>query len=119
MISTFANYTLYKNGESGLLAEETANLVFVNFTSAENKRSGAEFWITYFSKDLTVFKNSVIIGQTNTNSPQSVSGARGIITPREGNIRIDNIRFYNFPAGTHSMETCSHCDNANLFTNSA
>ena len=118
VISTFANYTLYKNGESGLLAEETANLVFTNFTSAENKRSGAEFWITYYSKDLTVFENSVIIGQTQTNSPQSVSNSKGIITPRLGNIRINNIRFYNYPSNTHSIETCSHCDNL-LFTNTA
>lgn len=61
----------------------------------------------------------MIIGQTNTNLPQSVDGAKGIITPRLGNIRIDNIRFYNYPAKTHSLETCSHCDRSDLFTNSA
>lgn len=41
VISTFSNFTLYKNGFSGLLAEETANLVFDNFKLAENKYSGA------------------------------------------------------------------------------
>lgn len=82
-------------------------------------RSGAEFWITYFSKDLTVFNDSVIIGQTLTNQPQPVDGTSGIITPRLGNIRIDNIRFYNYPANTHSIETCSHCDSPLLFTNTA
>lgn len=61
----------------------------------------------------------MIIGQTQTNSPQPVDGAKGIITPRDGNIRIDNIRFYNYPANTHSLETCSHCDNALIFTNTA
>lgn len=61
----------------------------------------------------------MIIGQTKTNLPQSVDGSKGIITPRLGNIRVDNIRFYNYPANTHSIETCSHCDNALLFTNTA
>jgi len=41
VISTFSNFTLYKNGVSGLLAEETANLIFTDFKTAENKRSGA------------------------------------------------------------------------------
>lgn len=31
--STFYTFTLYKNGECGLLAEQTGNLVFSNFTS--------------------------------------------------------------------------------------
>lgn len=34
VLGTFSNYTLYKNGESGLLAEQTGNLVFTNITSA-------------------------------------------------------------------------------------
>lgn len=61
----------------------------------------------------------MIIGQTKTNSPQTVDGSKGIITPRLGNIRIDNIRFYNYPVKTHTIETCSHCDNPDLFTNTA
>jgi hypothetical protein len=48
-----------------------------------------------------------------------VDGAKGIITPRLGNIRINNIRFYNYPVNTHSLETCSHCDNPLIFTNTA
>jgi len=103
VIGIFSNYTLYKNGEAGLLAEETGNLVFINITSAENLQAGVEFYVVEFTKDLTSFKNSVIIGQTKTNSPVSVKGANGIITPRLGNIRIDNIRFYNFPSDTNIM----------------
>lgn len=61
----------------------------------------------------------MLIGQTRSNDPQSVSGSKGIITPRLGNIRIDHIRFYNYPAGTHSLETCSGCESPSLFTNTA
>jgi hypothetical protein len=46
-----------------------------------------------------------------------VTGAKGIITPGLGNIRIDNIRFYNYPANTHSIETCNKCDSPLSFTN--
>jgi hypothetical protein len=34
VISTFSDFTLYKNGVSGLLAEETANLIFTGFKTA-------------------------------------------------------------------------------------
>lgn len=61
--------------------------------------------------------NSVLIGQTFANSPQAMGGAKGLITPRLGNIRIDHIRFYNYPANTHSLETCSKCDMDSLFSN--
>jgi hypothetical protein len=60
-----------------------------------------------------------MVGQTLTNLPQDITGAKGIITPRLGNIKIDNVRFYNYPANTHSLETCSYCDNPLLFTNTA
>ena len=40
VIGTFHHFTLYKNGECGLLAEETGNLIFSDIISAENKRAG-------------------------------------------------------------------------------
>lgn len=63
--------------------------------------------------------NSVLVGQTLTNLPEDVSGSKGIITPRLGNIKFDNIRFYHYPANTHSIETCSGCEDPLLFTNTA
>lgn len=38
--SVFSNYTIYKVGESGILAEQCGNVVFDNFTIAEFQRSG-------------------------------------------------------------------------------
>ena len=60
-----------------------------------------------------------MIGQTNTNNPTPVTKTNGIITPRLGNIKIDNIRFYNYPAGTYTLTTCSNCSDVQLFTNTA
>jgi hypothetical protein len=48
-----------------------------------------------------------------------VVGANGIITPRVGNIRINNIRFYNYPVNTYSISTCANCSDVLLFTNTA
>ena len=42
---------------------------------------------------------------------------RGIVTPKIGNIRIDNIRFHNFGSGTKSIETCSGCNSPTAFSN--
>ena len=61
----------------------------------------------------------MIIGQTTSNSPHNVNGASGIVTPRLGNIRINNIRFYNYPQSTYSISTCANCSNLLLFTNTA
>jgi hypothetical protein len=60
-----------------------------------------------------------MVGQTLTNLPQNIKGSKGIITPRVGNIRFDNIRFYNYPSNTHSIETCSGCEDPLLFSNTA
>ena len=38
--SRFYNYLTYKIGESGLLAEETGNAIFENFTMAESGMAG-------------------------------------------------------------------------------
>lgn len=61
----------------------------------------------------------MIIGQSNGNIGGSISGAAGVITPRIGRLNLTNIRFYNYPANTRSLETCSKCWNPELFTNTA
>jgi hypothetical protein len=44
------------------------------------------------------------------------NGNTGIITPRSGATRYTDIRFYNFPAQTTILKTCSFNDNPELFT---
>ena len=48
-------------------------------------------------------------------NPTILNGANGVIGPRTGQWNMSNIRFYNFPATTTILETCSKCKN--LFTN--
>lgn len=48
--SLFSNFTVYKNLEDGVLAEETGNVVFDNFIIAENYHAGVEFYVANFTK---------------------------------------------------------------------
>jgi len=48
--SVFSNFTVYKNLEDGVLAEQTGNVIFDNFVIAENYHSGAEFYLANFTK---------------------------------------------------------------------
>jgi hypothetical protein len=116
--SVYHNFTIYKNKEDGVLAEQTGNVMFSNFTVVESLMGGFEFYLGNFSKDATTVINSVVVGQSMQNGfANGYAGTSGIITPRSGPINLTNIRFYNFPAGTYSFTTCSHCDNLDLFTN--
>lgn len=118
--SRFYNYITYKIGEAGLLAEQVGNMIFENFTIAENGRAGMEFYRTNFTKELVEAKDSTIIGETNTNpsaGPSPIIGSSGLIAPRTSGVKISGVNFYNFPASTTVFETCSHCDEEKLYTN--
>ncbi len=107
--------------EDGVLAEQTGNVIFDNFTIAENYRAGVEFYVANFTKEMPSVTNSIIIGQSQTNmasvTTNYTSGMAGAITPRSGQSNITNTRFYNYPAGSVILKTCSICDNLELFTN--
>ena len=64
-----------------------------------------------------------IIGVSNGNPPDSastaLSGAAGVIAPRTSGWKMSNIRFHNFLSSMVILKTCSMCDNALLFTNTA
>ena len=119
--SIYRNFTIYKNLEDGVLAEQTGNVIFDNFTIAENYRSGVEFYVANFTKEMSSVTNSIIIGQSQTNMASDTTNytlaMAGAITPRSGQVNISDTRFYNYPAGSIMIQTCSICDNLELFTN--
>lgn len=78
---------LWKNGEAGLLAEETGSMIFENFTIAESKLAGMEFYKTNFTKEHVVARNIAIIGKSYGNPPvfdSELVGAKGAILSRTG-----------------------------------
>jgi hypothetical protein len=113
--SIYHNFTIYKNLEDGVLAEQTGHVIINNFTIAENYRSGVEFYLANFTREMPSVSNSVIIGQSQTNMASNpinyTLGMAGAITPRSGQVNITSTRFYNYPAGSVILKTCSNCDN--------
>lgn len=95
--------------------------MFNNFTIAENYRSGVEFYIANFTREMVSVNNCAIIGQSQNNVESDTSnytnGMAAIITPRSGQTNITNTRFYNYPAGSTAIKTCSMCEDIDLFTN--
>ena len=69
------------------MAEETGNMLFENFTIAESKLAGMEFYKTNFTKEHVKAKNFAIIGRSYGNPPANadqLSGAKGAILSRTG-----------------------------------
>jgi hypothetical protein len=121
MTSTFSNFTVYKNLEDGVLAEQTGNVVFDNFRIAENYHAGIEFYLANFTREPPTIQNSFIIGKSDTNYHPDpfnyTNNMSGAITGRSGTNKFSNIRFYNYPAGSILFQTCRLCDDVLKYTN--
>lgn len=95
-------------------------MIFDNFTIADSKQAGMEFYKTNFTKQLVIAQNSAIIGITQYNNfPILLNSSKGIIAPRTSNWKMSNIRFHNFAANQTTFQTCSKCDNIKLYSNTA
>jgi hypothetical protein len=108
--STFTNFTLYKNLQNGILAEQTGNVFFSNFVIAENYMAAVEFWLANFTQTPPGVFNSVIIGQSIGNQAAdpinyTKSTMNAIMTGRTGQFNFSNIRIYNYPVGSLLMQT--------------
>ena len=82
--SVFNDFTTFKIGEAGLLAEETGDMIFRNFVIADSGHAGMEFYRAIRTLNEVRAENMVIIGQTTKNpSPGGeTSNAMGVIGPR-------------------------------------
>lgn len=107
--------------EDGVLAEQTGDIVFQNFTVGENYRGGFEFYLANFTRKPPLVLDSAIIGKSQTNAASDPTnytlGMSGLITPRSGVTNFTNIRFYSFPAGSILIQTCVLCDDPLKYTN--
>ena len=108
----FTNFTGWKNGRNGAIAERVGDVRWSDFKVADNLLAGIEFSLTdAYGDNTTRIENALIIGRTNNSElALEVSEPYGIINPRTENFRHDNIRFYNFDWGNAAaLSTCSHC----------
>lgn len=62
-----------------------------------------------------------MVGKSFTNAASDPTnytlGMSGAITSRSGVTKLNNIRFYNFPAGSILLQTCRLCDDPLKYTN--
>ena len=115
----FRNFIVYKNKENGVLAEDTGNLFFVNFTIAESWRAGIEFYLSNFTRETPSLNDSAIIGVTAGNAHSdntNYSNMTAMWTGRAGPVSFKDVSVHNYPAGSWVMKTCSHCDDPKKFT---
>jgi hypothetical protein len=114
--NTFYNYLVWMNGEAGLLAEQTGNTIFNNFTVADSGKTGMQFHLTNFTREMVVAQNSIIVGQTVSNgrNNSNLTGVFGIITPRTDGFKVSNVSFYHFPSTMTVLKSCSVCEDMDL-----
>ena len=88
---------------------------------AENYNAGIEFFEANFTREPPVIRDSAIIGMSTTNAHSDTSnytnGMTAFITGKTGTWNIENIRLFNFPAGSLILETCRFCDDPLKYTN--
>lgn len=66
-------------------------MIFENFTIAESKLAGIEFYRTNLTREPVIARDMAIIGVTTLNPPSDLSvlnGARGAIGPRTSGWRM-------------------------------
>lgn len=111
--NTFYNYLIWMCSEAGLLAEQTGNTIFNNFTIADSGMAGAQFHQTNFSREFVILQNSIIVGRTTNNGRPlaNLTDVYGIITPRTDGFKASNIAFHKFPSQMTVFKSCSVCEN--------
>lgn len=108
----FINFTSWKNGHNGAIAEKVGDVRWENFKVADNLVAGLEYSLTTVTADGTaMIDGALVIGHSeNAEDRTRWSFSHGIITPRYENFQVHNVSFYNFDiAGKAALGSCSHC----------
>lgn len=104
--------TSWKNGRNGAIAERVGDVRFHKFKVADNLLAGIEFSLTNeYGDNTTRVDNALVVGRTkNTEETLEKAEPYGIIGPRTENLRIDNVRFFNWDWNeAAALSSCSHC----------
>jgi hypothetical protein len=108
----FINFTSYKNGRNGAIAERVGDVRWLNFKVSDNLVAGLEFSLTGDTFDGTAQINgALVIGYSNNADSITTSFfSHGVIPARKEYFEVHNVKFYNFNvAGKAALGSCSHC----------
>jgi len=113
--ANFNNFTSWKTGRNGAIAEKVGVVKFNNFKVADHILAGIEFEIAheFYLGDIETagIFDSLVIGRSN-NTERAVlrKSPHGIITPRSDGFSMRDIRFHNFDwKSAAAIGDCSHC----------
>ena len=118
--ANFNNFTAWKCGRNGAIAEKVGVVKFNNFKTADHILAGIEFEIAhefYLGDTETAgIYDALVIGRSNNTELKldSVS-PHGVITPRSDGFSMRDIRFHNFNwynwrrDSAAAIGDCSHC----------
>ena len=120
--NTFKDFTIWKNMEDGVIAEETGNVHFDNFVVAESWKAGFQFLENNYTKEMTTIKNSIIIGESHhvEAGNNNYTNSSAIWTGKNGAIWVENVLIKNFGITNMSsgvIKTCTECDNPLKYSN--
>jgi hypothetical protein len=118
--ANFNNFTAWKCGRNGAIAERVGVVKFNNFKVADHILAGIEFEIAhefYLGDTETAgIYDALVIGKSNnTESKLEAMSPHGVITPRSDGFSMRNIRFHNFNwynwrnVSAAAIGDCSHC----------
>ncbi|KAJ9465077.1 hypothetical protein DIPPA_26072 [Diplonema papillatum] len=125
-VSTVSDLRTWKNGEQGLGLVDVGPYILDGIVAIDNNDAGVEVGDVQGELGATV-KNSVFIAHSKTNHPEkwttfrSVTGYRGLITPKTEGFRGINLTFVGFKPGLRDSKggtaehagvyTCCRCWN--------
>lgn len=113
--ANFNNFTGWKCGRNGAIAEKVGVVKFNNFKTADNKLAGIEFEIAheFYLGDIEtagIFDALVIGKSNNTEEALERMAPHGVISPRSDGFSMRNIRFHNYNwKSAAAIGDCSHC----------
>ena len=110
--ATMRDFTSWKNGRNGAIAERVGDVRFVGFKTADNLLAGMEVSLSdEFGDDMAQIDGALVVGKSsNTDSTLERASPRGIITPRTENFVVKNVNFFNFDWNeAAALGSCSHC----------
>ena len=107
---------VYKNRESGILAEQTGDMIFRDCVTADNKHAGIEFFTNMGANRAVIVENMTVIGSSSING--GGTSVKGVIAPSSNSKRwkMSGVSFYNFGGSQITFQTCSGC-NGGSFNN--
>jgi hypothetical protein len=101
------------------LGEQLGHVTIDDFKVIDSGFAGLDFYLTNYTIEDVVTNNTVVVGYSAGNGPLNLDvdykNVKGLITSRTDGLYINNTQFINFGSTMTVLQSCSQCDNGNLW----